>query len=206
MAETKLSERTHPDYNDNIGRWGFYSASAKGGGDYLNEDNLFSHRLEDTEDYDERLDRAYLLNFCDIIPTIYNNFIFKTSVGRKNDELLDVFRKDVDGKGTDIDEFVKLAGYWSSVYGIMHAIISIPDTGGIVTKFDEQERNVRAYARLIHPTDIIDWSVDRNGNYNWIILKYRYYNDLDPMIERVEQDHYMLITKENSFNGVEEHE
>ena len=71
MAEKqKISERTHPLYNDTLDLWELYYDAASGGDNFVTEDNLFSHRLEDTEDYEERLERAYFLNFCDTIPTL----------------------------------------------------------------------------------------------------------------------------------------
>ena len=84
MAEKKekikLAERSHPFYTDNIGNWGFYRDAAAGGDDFITEDNLFSHRLEDRDDYQERLDRAYYLNFCDSLPDIYNSYIFRENI------------------------------------------------------------------------------------------------------------------------------
>ena len=83
MADIKLSERKHPLYEDNIDLWELYLNASKGGDDFINSDNLFSHRLEDSEDYDERLERGYYLNFCDTIPRIYNSYIFKKNIERR---------------------------------------------------------------------------------------------------------------------------
>jgi hypothetical protein len=200
MAETlKLSERRHPLYEDNEALWEFYLNSAKGGINYINESNLFSHRLEDSEDYEERLKRAFYLNFCDIIPTVYNNFIFKSAIGRPIDEYLDeIFRNNVDGSGTDINDFVKKVGYLSSVFGAMHVLVATPatDFGIVLTKQQEKEQNIRPYTSLIYPQELVDWSIDKYGNFNWVILESTYLRDSDPNVEREEETHYKLITKE----------
>jgi hypothetical protein len=80
-----LAERIHPFYDNYIDRWNLYEQAVKGGKDFISEDNLFSHRLEFSEDYEERLDRGFYLNFCETIPSIYNNFIFKEKVERGPD-------------------------------------------------------------------------------------------------------------------------
>jgi len=196
MAE-KISERTHPLYDENLDDWELYYDSASGGDNFITEDNLFSHRLEDTEDYEERLDRAYFLNFCDAIPTVYNNYIFKTNIQRAPDENLRQFRENVDGRGTNISSLIKKVGYLSSVYGIMHCLIDIPAAPKkVVSLADQKSNNIYPYATMVHPTQLKDWSMDNRGNLNWIIVESTYYEDTDIEKEREDQTHYKVITRE----------
>jgi len=72
-----LAKRKHPLYEDNSEN-GSCTGMLLKRRRLINSDNLFSHRLEDTEDYDERLKRAYYLNYCEVIyHQLYNNYIFK---------------------------------------------------------------------------------------------------------------------------------
>ena len=92
MAEkVKLADRKHPLYTDNSPKWDLYRDSVKGGDEFVNSANLFTHRLEDETDFTERLTRAYYLNYCDVVPNIYNNYIFKEQVNRPPDESLVYF-------------------------------------------------------------------------------------------------------------------
>lgn len=195
--EITLAERTHPEYSNKIDDWQLYQDAAEGGDTFINDDNLFSHRLEDSDDFDERLERAYYLNFCDTIPNMYNSYIFKEGVERPANDDLAQFRENVDGKGTNASDFMKEAGYWASVFGLVHIFVGMPSTKTPTkTKKDQLDNQQYPYAKLIFPTDLVDWSLDERGNYKWVIIRSTYYYDDDPKIEREETDHYMLITKD----------
>ena len=197
MAEKKLSEKKHPKYEDNLDKWELYYKSAKGGKDFINETNLFTHRLEDSTDYDERLDRGYFLNYCEALPEIYNSFIFRENIIRPADDILDRFRKNVDKRETDISRFIIRAGFLASVYGVIHAIVDMPPV--VKNKSNRkaskaETKDLLPFCKIIKPTDLVDWSVDSQGNFNWIVLKSTHYNDLDPYKKREEVQHYKLIT------------
>lgn len=196
-GEMNAADRSHPLYDDNIGKWDLYRNAAKGGGDFINESNLFTHRLEDAEDYTQRLDRAYYLNFCDSIPNMYNSYIFRNNIERPVDTNLELFRKNCDGKGTSISDFVKLAGYYGSIYGVMHIFVDMPESKKKNPSVaDVKNEGILPYCSLLHPTQLKDFSVDEFGNFRWVIIEYKYYKDLDPAIERVEETHYKVITTE----------
>lgn len=200
MPDIKLSERTHPLYDANLPLWELYYAGAAGGENFITDANLFSHRLEDTEDYNERLDRAYFLNFCNTIPEIFNSYIFKSKIERAPDIIIDPFRANVDGIGTNVSDFIKRVGYLASVYGVAHVLVDMPkevnkvkSRKAVLSKADT--KNLMPYLSIIHPTDLIDWSIDEFGNFRWVIVKYTHYNDLDPNKEREELELYKLISQ-----------
>ena len=192
-----LAKRKHPLYEDNSEKWTLYRDAVKGGDDFINTDNLFSHRLEDTEDYDERLKRAYYLNYCEVIPLIYNNYIFKEKIERPADKDLIEFRKNIDGRGTSVSSFVKKVGFFSKIFGAMHVMVDMPAKEvKKTTKNKVKSLNLFPYCSLIYPSQLVDWSLDANGNFNWVVIESKYYNDLDPSKDRVEETHYKLISTE----------
>lgn len=198
MAEetrVKLSSRSHPLYNDNIDKWELFYDAVKGGDYFITDDNLFSHRLEATDDYDSRTERAYYLNFCEAIPILYNVFIFNEKIERPANTNLDFFRRNTDGRGKDINSFIRRAGFLSSVFGAVHCIVDIPPAPKkVISKFDEKKYNIYPYATLFTPIQIKDWSLDRYGKLRWIIIEETYYSDADPGVKRKEETHYKLIT------------
>lgn len=197
MATDKiiLSERIHPLFEKYESQWDMYYNAARGGENFITDENLSSHRLEDGEDYDERLERAYFLNFCDTIPKIYNAFIFKERIERPPDDNLIFFRRNIDRRGTSVSDFVKKAGYWSSVFGVVHAFIDMPASNKkVISKLQERELGLYPYATLLFPTQIKDWSIDKSGQLRWIVIETPYYSDVDPNKEREESTHYRLIT------------
>lgn len=195
MADIKLAERTHPLYDDNIDRWLLYRDAVKGGEDFINDDNLFTHRLEDEEDFQERLDRAYYLNYCDVVPSLYNAYIFKERIERPSDENLILFRANVDRRGTSISDYIAKTGFFSKIFGVMHVLVDMPvKTKDKPTKTDAKAANLNPYCTLIYPSQLVDWSLDADGNFRWVVIKSTYYEDFDPNKERDVQEHYKLIT------------
>lgn len=197
-GQIKLADRKHPLYEDNIGKWDFYFDSSTGGDNILNGQYIETHRLEDAQDHTQRVDRAYFLNFCDAIPSIYNSYIFKERIERPPNEAIKYFRNNVDGRGTSISDFVKRAGYFASIYGVIHAIIDMPQIpkNKSVSQRDVSKGGISPYASLIFPTQLVDWSVDHLGNWRWVVLEYTYYFDSDPNVEREEKTLYKIITTE----------
>lgn len=198
MADAaQIAQRTHPDYDENINKWELYRDASKGGEDFINDTYLHSHRLEDTEDFNERLDRGYYLNFCDTIPTIYNNYIFKEEINRPPTEQLELFKKNVDGRNSNINAFIERVGYYASVYGVVHVLVDMPESNKkSPSKADDKEANRVPYCSIILPTSLKDWSVDEKGRFNWVIIEFIYYDDSDPTLEREEHTYYKIITRE----------
>jgi len=191
----KLATREHPLYIDNLDLWDMYLDAAMGGDNFINDDYILTHRLEDTDDYNDRVERGYYLNFCDAIPSIYNSYIFKAGVERPPDKTLEKFRENVDGRNTTISDYVKKLGYYSSIFGVIHALVDMPYLNkSVISKRDLEEHKLYPYCSIIYPMQLVDWSLDRYGNFRWVVIKSTYYKDIDPGIERVQEDHYKLIT------------
>ena len=198
MAEKiRLATREHPLYLDNLGLWEMYLDAAMGGENFINDDYILTHRLEDDDDYKERVERGYYLNFCDAIPSIYNSYIFKAGVERPPDKVLEKFRSNVDGRGTEISDYVKKLGFYSSIFGVIHALVDMPYLNkDIVSKRDSEEYGLYPYCSIVYPMQLVDWSLDRYGNFRWVVIKSTYYRDIDPDVERIQEDHYKLITRD----------
>ena len=116
---------------------------------------------------------------------------------RQPSEDLAIFRKNTDGKGTYISDFVKKVGYYASVCGVMHALVDMPTLNKRgLTKKAVQESKLSPYCSLVYPTQLVDWSLDSRGNLNWIVIEMVYYDDADPTKERTVRKHYKIITRE----------
>jgi len=191
----ELSKRVHPLFEENFDLWNLYMDAVKGGRVFANENNIFSHRLEEYEDYDERVERAYFLNFCESIPKLYNTYIFKERIERPPDKNLEMFRKNTDLRGTDISSFIRKCGFLSSVLGTIHVLIDITPANKRSPLTLADERKIQPYGTIIYPTQLRDWSVDRFGNLKWIVIESTYYRDEDPRFERQIENHYTLITQ-----------
>ena len=197
MAEKViLKDREHPLYTEKIGDWIFYRDAAKGGKEFATN-NIFTHRLEDSDDLAQREERVYYLNYCDILPDIYNSYIFRETIKRPTDPKLELFRENVDRRGTHISDFIKKAGRYATIYGACHIIVDVPEPGKVQpTVADVKESGDAPFCTIILPTQLKDWSVDDAGRFRWICYEYQYLRDLDPTLEREEETHYKIITTE----------
>jgi len=196
--KVKLADREHPLFSENENRWALYMAAVKGGDDFINDSNLYTHRLESSDDFEARLERAYYLNFCETVPAIYNNFIFKEKVERPSNEEVESFRVNTDGRGTEMSDFVSRVGYLSKVFGAMHVLVDMPQKAQDVTYTRRfvNENDIQPYCRLVYPHQLKDWSVDTEGNFQWVLIEDEYHRDADPTIERESEKIYLLMTKE----------
>jgi len=194
-----LSEKSHPKYDDLVSSWEFFLQSVKGGSDYTEGDNLFSHRLESQEDdFTNRKDRAYYLNFCDAICSMYTHYIMKEAIERPADTNLEEFRNNIDLAGNDINVFMTRVGYMSSFYGHIHVLVDMPsdETINSMTKKDLKDKRINPYCKIITPISLKDWSLDSNDVLNWIVVEESEYNDADPNSKREEISTYKLITRD----------
>jgi hypothetical protein len=199
----KVNERKHPSYLENIGDWEFYWKSFNGGKEYVNE-YLYSHRLENAEDYIGRIARSFYLNYCAPISSIAGDFIFRKEVTRPADLKLSDFRENVNRRGANIHSFMRKVCTLSSVYGHIHILMDRPRppsgieniiNNGQTTKADNL-LTLPPYVTIIHPQNLVDWSVDSaSKELNWIIVAEEIYNDEDYREEREVQNIYKVWTK-----------
>ena len=197
--EIKLSERSHPLYEEYIDEWEFFQQSVKGGVEYLEGDNLFSHRLESQDDdFEERKARAYYMNFCDSVCTTYSNYIMKETVERPDDPSLTLTRKNSNRKGDDISTLMSRVSYESSFFGHTGVLVDMPadEVVNTMSKQQAKEKNIFPYCSIVSPTSLKDWSIDSDGKFNWILIEGIEYEDFDPTTERNEIATFKLITRD----------
>ena len=195
----RISERTHPLFDENIDSWEFYEKSVQGGMAYLEEDYLMSHRLEHSDDFEQRKTRAYYLNFCDEVIQTFTNYILKEPVERPDDTTLEEFRQNTNNKGDDIDAFMRRVARVSAMYGHCHIVVDSPKliTNTILSKKQQRDSNLFPYGTIVLPTKLRDWSLDSDGQLNWVIIEEDIFDDSDPDKERIEQVTYKVITRDD---------
>ena len=187
-----IPNRTHPSYDNHYSNWDFYLKSYIGGKDYVSE-YLYTHRLEASDDFTRRQNRAYFLNYCAPITTIPSDFIFKKEPTRPHDLKLKVFRESTNGRSLSIQEFMRKVSTLSAVYGHIHILIDRPQPTEEQKEQIEKEQTTKKdslsylqpYATIIHPTHLVDWSIDATTQtLNWILIVEEYYEDEDWSKER----------------------
>ena len=160
--------KLHPQWQNNIKRWQYYSDSFNGGNDFRTGRYLVKYVLESQEDYENRLRNTPLDNHCKSVVETYNSFLFRTPPKRTygaigTDPALDPFLADCDLDGRTFNAFMRDCATYSSVYGHVWVMIDKPTTQ-VATRAEELSQEIRPYVSLITPENVIDWKYERKSN------------------------------------------
>ncbi len=174
--------REHPEYRVRKPTWRMHRDLYAGGeqlkanaGDYLIRRNREPHEI-----YGERLSRVFYENYAGSIIDWYAATLFrreplltfegKNEAGRR---FFTDFVGDCDLKGTHFAEFLRSRFIETLVYGRSHILIDFPKAEGSAgTRAQEDAAGVsRAYLLHYSPDELINWSYDEHGNYDWVVLR-----------------------------------
>ncbi len=143
------------------------------GTEYLRDNSEAFLPLEPREDY-----TAYLARVNRAVFSPYTQRLIRAATGlilRKPITLIgdpywtDVFAKDVDGCGSDLDEYARRNLICALTYGHSHTLVDFPAPTGAKSLAEEREQNRRPYWIEVDPTNIYGWRLDREVNYGKLI-------------------------------------
>ena len=143
------------------------------GTEYLRDNSEAFLPLEPREDY-----TAYLSRVNRAVFSPYTQRLIRAATGlimRKPITLIgdsywtDIFAKDVDGCGSDLDEYARRVLICSLTYGQSHILVDYPAPTGALSLAEERAQNRRPYWIEIDPTNIYGWRLDREVNYGSMI-------------------------------------
>ena len=143
------------------------------GTEYLRDNSEAFLPLEPREDY-----TAYLSRVNRAVFSPYTQRLIRAATGlimRKPITLIgdsywtDIFAKDVDGCGSDLDEYARRVLICSLTYGQSHILVDYPAPTGALSLAEERAQNRRPYWIEIDPTNIYGWRLDREVNYGSLI-------------------------------------
>jgi len=143
------------------------------GTEYLRENSEAFLPLEPREDYS-----AYLARVNRAVFSPYTQRLIRAAAGlilRKPVSLVgdpywtDVFAKDVDGCGSDLDEYARRSLICALTYGHCHTLVDFPSPSDARSLAEERALNRRPYWIEIDPTNVYGWRLDRESNYGRLI-------------------------------------
>ena len=143
------------------------------GTEYLRDNSEAFLPLEPREDYTaylSRVNRAVFSPYTQRLIRAATGLIMRKPIALIGDPYwTDVFAKDVDGCGSDLDEYARRVLICSLTYGQSHILVDYPAPTGALTLAEERAQNRRPYWIEIDPTNIYGWRLDREVNYGSII-------------------------------------
>jgi len=140
---------------------------------------LIPRHKEPAEIYYERLGRVFYENYAGSIIDWYAATLFRrepTLVFEGDDrgqEFFGGFVEDCDRKGTRLTDFLKQSYIDVLVGGCSHILIDFPRPQKHAdTRAEEDAMGLsRAYLVGYSSDELINWSYDEQGNYEWIVLR-----------------------------------
>ena len=139
------------------------------GTEYLRQNSETFLPLEPREDY-----TAYLARVNRAVFTPYTQRLIRAAAGlilRKPISVTgdaywtEVFNKDVDGCGSDLDEYARRLVTCALTYGHSHILVDFPAPSAARSLAEERALNRRPYWIEVDPTDVYGWRLDREVNY-----------------------------------------
>ena len=139
------------------------------GTEYLRENSETFLPLEPREDY-----TAYLARVNRAVFTPYTQRLIRAAAGlilRKPISVTgapywtEVFNKDVDGCGSDLDEYARRLVTCALTYGHSHILVDFPAPSNARSLAEERDLNRRPYWIEVDPTNVYGWRLDREANY-----------------------------------------
>lgn len=178
-----LIMRRHPEYDAHLAHWNFLAATYDGGRDWFTEKNIFRYIKEGDQEYRERLERCYRFNHSREVVDLLNKYLFKQHITRSDDapDQLKRFWENATKNGLGIRDFARQAGRKASSLGRIGIVVDNNAPAGMMSQADEKALNVRTYAYIVTPPQLLDYSWGEDGLLNWILIQEIARDDGDPL-------------------------
>ena len=143
------------------------------GTEYLRENSEAFLPLEPREDYDAylaRVNRAVFSPFTQRLIRAATGLVLRKPVTLTGDPYwTEMFKMDVDGCGSDLDEYARRILMCSLTYGQSHILVDYPAPSGALSLAEERQQNRRPYWIEVDPNNLYGWRLDRESNYGNLI-------------------------------------
>jgi len=174
--------REHPEYAAKRAMWRQYRDLYAGGAQFIGraDQYLVRRQKEPGDVYSERLSRSFYENYVGSIVDWYTATLFRREPvlnfegnSERSKKFFSLFAEDCDLKGTNLSEFFRRQFVEALVSGKSYVLIDFPRLNQPVgTRAEEDERGAsRAYLVSYAADELINWSYDDNGQYQWVVLR-----------------------------------
>ncbi len=143
------------------------------GTDYLRTNSETFLPLEPREDYDAylaRVNRAVFSPFTQRLIRAATGLVLRKPITLIGDPYwTEMFKMDVDGRKSDLDEYARRLLMCSLTYGQSHILVDYPAPSGAVSLAEERQQNRRPYWIEVDPNNLYGWRLDRESNYGNLV-------------------------------------
>ena len=143
------------------------------GTEYLRENSEAFLPLEPREDYSAymaRVNRAVFSPFTQRLIRAATGLVLRKPISLTGDPYwTDMFKMDVDGCKSDLDEYARRLLMCSLTYGQSHILVDYPAPSGALSLAEEREQNRRPYWIEVDPNNLFGYRLDRESNYGNLV-------------------------------------
>jgi hypothetical protein len=179
-----LIDRRHPEYTNYNAHWTFLKETYDGGREWFKA-NIFRYIKEGEGEYGDRIKRCYRFNHSREVVDLLNKYLFKQLIVRNDADApqsVKAFWRRSTKTGLNVRDFSRQMSKKSSIFGRIAIVVdNNAKLDRVVSKADEKAQDVRTYAYVVEPGDLLDYSYDDDGNLNWVLIREIARDDSDPM-------------------------
>ena len=143
------------------------------GTEYLRENSEAFLPLEPREDYDAymaRVNRAVFSPFTQRLIRAATGLVLRKPISLTGDPYwTEMFKMDVDGCKSDLDEYARRVLMCSLTYGQSHILVDYPAPSGAKSLAEERAQDRRPYWIEVDPLNLYGWRLDRESNYGNLV-------------------------------------
>ncbi|MBV9301376.1 MAG: hypothetical protein JOY62_18710 [Acidobacteriaceae bacterium] len=211
-------DREHPDYKRHKLMWRSYRDLYAGGQQfkYRAAEYLLRRQKEPLDVYSERLQRVFYENYIGSIVDWYSATLFRRAPSLQfyggneaGQSFLATLADDCDLRGTSLTEFFKRTFTDTLIAGRSHILIDFPRAARPPANRAEEDAGglSRAYLVRYSAEDLINWSLDGRGEFEWIVLKQTIERQLSPESPELVQETYWYYfdkTEYRTYKNIEQ--
>jgi hypothetical protein len=175
-------DREHPEYITRKHVLKKYRDLYVGGEQFRNcaQEYLIRRQREPGDVYLERLSHVFYENYIGSIVDWYAATLFRQEpvlIFEGNNEggkqFFSALVEDADRKGSSLSDFFRRQYIEALVTGSSYVLVDFPRLAGRVETRGEEDASgaSRAYLVEYSPEDLINWSLDERGNFDWVVLR-----------------------------------
>jgi hypothetical protein len=174
-------EQEHPEYSGRAGMWRRYRHLYAGGEEFRQRaaEYLVRRHKEPMEVYQERLTRVFYENYIGSIVDWYTATLVRKEpvlefCGSESAKgFFNEFVQNCDMRGTTLTQFFREQLTEALVCGKSYFVVDFPRTETpALTRADEDALGrSRAYLMSYTADEVINWSVDEKGEYEWVVIR-----------------------------------
>ncbi len=175
-------DREHPEFRRQKLMWRMYRDLYSGGHEFKHRaaEYLLRRQKEPLDVYGERLQRAFYQNYIGSIVDWYAATLFRREPSLQLEGGIETGRSflteladDCDLRGSNLSSFFRQCLTDALVAGRSHILIDFPRPTKLPANRAEEEAEglSRAYLVRYQAEDLINWSLDDRGEYDWVVLR-----------------------------------